>query len=113
MELGKSGKKIAREIIEKGLQAEFANGLEMALQVLKDWQAGKMPNREAYHTLYKSIIGFDKHIAQRYDRMSGSDYFWLIEAQLIDGLIQEADLQGFAPEVRQKLIDLAKQAQNE
>lgn len=34
MELSKANKKVAREVIEKGLQIEFANGLNEADEVL-------------------------------------------------------------------------------
>jgi len=99
MELSKADKKIAREIIEKGLQQEFAKGLFAADTILDDWKNKVTNNRDTYHKLYKQIIDFDKHIARRYDRMTGSNYIFIIAGQLNDGVISENDLNGLSGEV--------------
>ena len=39
MELSKKDKKIAREIIEKGLQKEFAKGLYKFDTILNEWKS--------------------------------------------------------------------------
>jgi len=39
-ELPKSQKKIARQIIEKGLQREYQNGIEKAEAVIEKWKSG-------------------------------------------------------------------------
>ena len=77
MELSKKDKKVAREVIEKGLQIEFANGLKKAEKVIENWKKNPGQNREAYHLLFSAIYDFDKHIARRYDRMTGSKYFYI------------------------------------
>lgn len=100
MELSKKEKKTAREIIEAGLQKEFAKGLFDADTILTAWKNKAVDNREAYHSLYKHIAGFDKHIARRYDNMKGSTYLFIIAAQLSDGIISENDLDGFSEEAR-------------
>ena len=84
MELSKADKKAAREIIEKGLQQEFANGLDRSYQILADWKAGNKGTRDTYHALYGHIRDYDKHIARRYDNMSGSKYLFIIAGQIID-----------------------------
>lgn len=100
MELSKEQKKIARGIIEEGLLREFAKGLSDTDAILKEWKnKGKNP-REAYHALYRHIATFDKHIARRYDGMTGSKYLFIIAAQLRDGVIAEEDLNEFLPEVK-------------
>ncbi|MBI4648397.1 MAG: hypothetical protein HY738_17895 [Bacteroidia bacterium] len=103
MELSKKDKKIARQIIEKGLQNEFANGLYDFDTVLHDWKNSTIDNRTAYHTLYKKIITFDKHIARRYDNMTGSKYLFIIAGQLLDGVIDEKDLDEFPEEIKYKI----------
>jgi hypothetical protein len=104
MELSKKDKKTAREIIEVGLQKEFVKGLFDADTILTEWKNKAIDNREAYHSLYKQITGFDKHIARRYDNMTGSKYLFIIAAQLSDGIISENDLDEFSPEVKQAII---------
>jgi len=100
MELSKADKKTAREIIEKGLQQEFAKCLFAADTILDEWKNQVTQNRDAYHKLYKRIISFDKHLAQRYDRITGSNYLFIIAGQLNDGVILENDLNGFTIEAR-------------
>jgi hypothetical protein len=107
MELSKKDKKTAREIIEVGLQKEFAKGLFDADTILIEWKKKAIENREAYHSLYKHISIFDKHIARRYDDMRGSKYLFIIAAQLRDGIISENDLNEFSPEVKQAVIKIA------
>lgn len=50
-ELSKREKKIAREAIEKGVQAEFKAGLEKAKKVIAEWEKGDHDNRAAYQKL--------------------------------------------------------------
>jgi hypothetical protein len=107
MELSKKDKKTARGLIEVGLQKEFAKGLFDADSILTEWKNKVIDNREAYHSLYKQITGFDKHIARRYDDMTGSKYLFVIAAQLRDGIISENDLNEFSPEVKQAVIKIA------
>ncbi|MFA5973707.1 MAG: hypothetical protein WC780_15255 [Lentimicrobiaceae bacterium] len=108
MELSKKDKKTAREIIEAGLQKEFAKGLFDADSILSKWKNKAIDNRDAYHSLYRQITGFDKHIARRYDDMTGSKYLFIIAAQLRDGVISENDLDGFSEEVRQAIQRIAE-----
>lgn len=108
MELPKKDKKVAREVIEKGLQIEFLNGLNKAKEVIQNWEKNKMENREAYHLLFSTIYDFDKHIANRYDGMTGSKYFHTVVEQLADGIITEDDLSDFSPEVSEKIKEIKK-----
>ncbi len=103
MELSKKDKKTAREIIEAGLQKEFAKGLFDADTILTEWKNKAIDNREAYYSLYKQIASFDKHIARRYDDMKGSTYLFIIAAQLSDGIISENDLDEFSEEAIQAI----------
>jgi hypothetical protein len=92
MDLSKHDKKIAREIIEKGLQKDFAKALNKAYAIINDWKNKKYDNRDAYHKLFKQIDKSDSLIARRYDNMSGSKYLFIIAGQFIDGIIEEDDL---------------------
>ena len=100
IELSKPDRRAAREIIEKGLQQEFANGLDRSFQILSDWKAGNKSNRDAYHTLYEHIRVFDKHIARRYDNMKGSTYLFIIAGQIIDEVVDESEIQKLSPDAQ-------------
>jgi len=95
MELSKKDNRAARDIIEKGVQREFANGLNEANAVIQKWKNNHLGNREAYHLLFKKITDFDKHIARRYDGMSGSRYFITIENLFAEEIITEEDIKDF------------------
>lgn len=103
MELTKADKKAAREIIETGLQNEFKQGLLEAAAIIQEWEKKSGDNREYYHQLFSKIYDFDKHIARRYDYMSGSRYLLIIAAQLNDGVISEADILKLPEEARQAI----------
>lgn len=103
MELSKKDKKIAREMIEKGVQIEFSNGLNEANAVIKKWENRTLENREAYHLLFKTIKNFDKHIAQRYDVMTGSRYFETVVVLYAEGIITDEDIMNFSPEVNEEI----------
>ncbi len=100
MDLSKKDKKFARQIIEKGLQKEFANGLNSFDSILIDWKKQKKDNRDSYHLLYKTLTDFDKHIARRYDRMTGSNYLLIIAGQLSDSVIAEDDILELSEDAR-------------
>jgi len=78
MDLSKSDKKIARELIDRGLEIEFKEGMAKFAGIVGAWQSGKTETRDSYYQLYKSVREFDKHIGQRYDAMRASDYFWVV-----------------------------------
>ena len=101
--LSKREKKIAREIIEKGLQIEYAKCLNYAYSVLENWKNKKTDNRETYHLLYQTVKNNDKHIARRYDGMRGSMYIDTILEQLADGLISNDDLKEFREETQNEI----------
>lgn len=106
--LSKREKKIAREIIEKGLQIEYAKCLYDADTVLQNWKNKKTDNRETYHLLYQTVKDNDKHIARRYDGMRGSMYIDTIAAQLADGIISEDDLKEFSEETQKEITGLCR-----
>lgn len=106
--LSKKEKKVAREIIEKGLQIEFEKCLNDAYDVLLNWKNKNNGNREAYHLLYDTIQKNDKHIARRYDGMTGSSYVFIIAAQYRDGIISKDDLKEFSEKTQNSIILLSR-----
>jgi len=102
-DLSKREKKIARAIIDKGVEAEFKAGLEQAKAVIAKWETGELNNRDGYHTLYKTIKEQDKRISKRYDGLTGSHYLTTVAAILFDGQITEEDIKDFSDETKETL----------
>lgn len=102
-ELSKKEKKIAREAIEKGVQAEFKAGLENAKKVIAEWEKGGLDNRAGYLQLYKTITDQDKRIGKRYDGITGSRYLVTVAAILYDEQITEEDIKDFSDEAKQTI----------
>ena len=97
-ELSKSEKKLARELINKGLQQEYKKAIVELSHVIDDWKKEKLDNRNAYIELYKKLNEHDKNIARRYDDMKGSKYLTTVAFLLADGLITKEDMAGFSEE---------------
>ena len=100
-ELPKSQKKIARQIIEMGLQREYQNGIEKVDAVIEKWKSGKLDNRDAYVSIYKKLTSHDKHLARRYDNMSGSEYLMINSEQVADGVLSFDELGELDDQARQ------------
>ncbi|MBM3437043.1 MAG: hypothetical protein FJY07_12600 [Bacteroidetes bacterium] len=106
-ELTKSQKKIARQIINKGLEKEFQTGLLMIRRTLNAWSDNKISNGDAWRRIYKESTDYDKHISRRYDDMTGSKYIYVIAAQLADGVIGKQDIEAFDGEIRSAILLLS------
>ena len=109
-DLSKKEKKIARQLIEKGLQKEFEQGILKLKFIIDEWQKQEGGNRETYHALYKTIRVFDKHIGWRYDRMTGSKYIYIIAGQVADDILDVNDLSEFSDETRNAVLVLSRKA---
>ena len=108
MELTKSDKKAARQIIETGLQNEFKLGLLNAGSIVNEWEKAGGDNKAYYHKLYLAVKDFDKHIARRYDAMKGSDYLFIIAAQLNDRVISEDDITELSEDAKKAVAIIRK-----
>lgn len=108
-ELSKSQKKIARKVMDKGLENHYLKGLREAGSILSDWQNGKFVNqKEAYMQLYKCIEKNDKHIAWLYNDKGGSRWVEIMAGQLADKVISISDIKDFDEEVRETIISWSK-----
>ena len=105
--LSKSQKKIARRIIEKGLQKEYVAGIKIIDDVISKWKTNALSNRETWLQLYDKLNKHDKHISRRYDGMTGSHYLLIIAEQLVDGHIDTEDLADFNEEVKNRILRLS------
>src|SRR5688572_33043768 len=101
IELSKKDKKAARQVIETGLLREFAVGIQKIEGIVAQWQTDKTDSRKTYLELFKTLTDHDKHIARRYDYMTGSKYVRIVIEQLIDDVISQDDLQHLNEDTRQ------------
>lgn len=108
LDLTKSQKKIAREVIEIGLVREFETGIGNIDRIIQQWKGEKLETKETYYQIFQSLKKFDKHIARRYDGMTGSGYLFILAGQLADGVITIDDLNAFDPEVRNKIVFISR-----
>ena len=100
-QLSKREKKIARQCIDKGLDAEFREGLQITAAIIQDWSSGKFEsNREAYHALYRAISTKDRAIGRRYDDLGGSSWLITVASIFSDGYISEVDIKDFSDEAK-------------
>ena len=103
-ELSKSQKKIARKVMDKGLDNHYRNGLDSAEKLIQKWKTDKLDNKDAYMELFKKIESIDKHIAGIYNGKGGSRWVEVMAYQLADGVISTDDLNEFDVEVREVIM---------
>lgn len=108
LDLPKSQKKIARRIIETGLQREYADGINKVKKIIDNWEKKQLNNKDAYLKMYKTLTNHDKMIGRRYDYMTGSKYVMIIASQLYDGVIGEDELEDFNSEVKNTILFLSR-----
>ena len=100
-ELSKREKKIAKACIDKGLDAEFKEGLENFHAIIQDWRSGKFAsNKEAYHELFKAVDKKDHAISRRYDGLSGSRWLITVVELFREGYISEDDIKDFSDQTK-------------
>lgn len=102
-ELSKKEKKIARILIDKGVDTELRLSLEQADEILSEWKQGGLDNRTAYHKLFQKIKENDKWISNRYDGLSGSRWLRTIGLIYEDGQITEEDIKDLSEETKEVL----------
>lgn len=99
-ELPKKDKKLARQLMDKGLLIKFEQGLKKFDAILQEWKAGNSETKETYYQIFSAVKDFDKHIARRYDGIGGSRYLETVIAQLADDLYDISEVDGFSPDVK-------------
>jgi hypothetical protein len=105
-ELSKREKAIMRQLIDKGLEADFAQALKEAENIIDQWRLTQKTNREAFHELLDGLKTYRKFLAQRYDGITGSGYLPTAITIYRDKLITEDDLQELREDLREHIIRL-------
>lgn len=106
MELPKSQKKIARELISETLQRECKAFMEEVERWMKHLNQEKETSHNNYLTLYKKVETFDKHIAQRYDDLRSGDYLIIISSLLHENILIQEDINKLSDEVQLEILKL-------
>lgn len=108
-ELSKSDKRVAREVISKGMHEEFRRGMESFYKLLETWRKTTNEDQLHYAELYGAVKDFDKQIARRYDGLRNSMLLNILSWQLRDGLIAETDLDSLSAETKARVVRWANQ----
>ena len=113
IELTKSQKKIAQELIDLGLQIECRSFTDKITKFTNssEWKTGNP--HENYLKLYKKVTSFDKHIAKRYNNVTGSHYFMTVWGLFYDEVLTTEDISRFDSEVQNELLRLKSAYENE
>jgi len=108
IELSKTQKKIARELIQLGLQRECKSFTDKITKFTnsQEWKTGDP--HEVYLKLYKKVTSFDKHIAKRYNDVTGSRYFMTVFGLFQDKVLTTEDIVRFDIEVQNELLRMKK-----
>jgi hypothetical protein len=104
----KSIKTKLRAIIERGLERDFQQGLMKAEEVLSKWKNREIGTEAAYRDLYRKVQSHDKIIDKRYGDMCGSQYCMIVTSQLMDGLIDEQELDVLGESIKEKFVQTAE-----
>jgi len=112
IELPKSQKKIARELIQKSLQIECTRFIEEMEQLIAKQKRDGKSSHEIYLDLYEKTQLFDKHIERRYDNMRGSIYLITILGIMSDKILTEEDINRFDDDIREYLLNTLKRWDN-
>ena len=107
-EFPKSEKKLARQVIEMGLQRDFQKSILDLDRIIRQWRSKKLDNRDTYHQLYRSLKESDKYIARMYDDQRGSTYMITIQALLRNKVISETDLSEFPEKTKNDILGIRK-----
>jgi len=102
--LTKTQKKVARELIDLGLQRECKSFTDKITKFTNspEWKTGD--SHEIYLKLYKEVTSFNKHIAKRYNELTGSHYLVAVFGLFYDEVLKPEDIARFDIEVQNELL---------
>ena len=71
-DLTKSQKKIARQVIEKGLQKEYIDGIIKLDNIISKWKINVLTNRDAWFELCKKLTKHDVSLRKKFPSQEGN-----------------------------------------
>lgn len=104
LELTKAQKKVARELIDLGLERECQQFVDNIQNVVTKPLGKERPYHARYIEIYKMTERFDKHIAQRYDGLGGSRYFMTVARLYCDGFLSNEEIALLGEELVNKIL---------
>ena len=99
-ELSKSEKKIARQLIDKGLDIAYTHALAGAEAIIEKWRSQMHSNRESYLNLFKNLNKHDDDIAHRYNGLGGSRWLGTVADLFAEEIITKEEIQAFSEETK-------------
>jgi hypothetical protein len=102
-DLSKQEKKTVRELIERGLNRDYLDGIISTRKICDTYIEGKSDPREYYHKLFSVLHSKDKEIARRYDGIKGSQYLMRLGTLFCEGVLTHDDLQDIDENLKKKL----------
>ena len=105
-EFPKSEKKVARQVIETGLQRDYEKSIQEMNTIIQAWKMKKLSNQEAYLKLYKTVMRNDKYIGRMYNDLRGSTYMLTIQGLLANKVLTDTDLQDFSEKTQQDILKI-------
>lgn len=115
IELTKSDKRLCRELIHVGLERECRKFVEdvqkMASMPIpqaelnepyheENGRAAEGPWHKQYIKIYNKVHTFDKHVAMRYDGITGGRYLNTVLALYCDDLVTDDEISRFSEKVK-------------
>lgn len=101
--LSKKDKKIVRALIDKGIAEDFKRGMQHFDQLIQQLKSSPETPQEQYYKLYHEVRDFDKQISRMYDRLTGSNFLTILANQILQTLIDEAELDELSSEAKDQI----------
>ena len=117
--LTKADKRLCRELIHKGLERECEEFVKQIQKIAakpiplaelnepyreENGRSVEGPWHKKYIKLYMKTVKFDKHIARRYDGLSGGHYLEGVFDLYLHDIISDEEIARFSEEPREILI---------
>ena len=104
-ELSKPQKKIARKVMDKGLDNHYMKALTDVKSIIAKWEKGTFEStRDAYLKLYSTVDKNNDNIARIYDNKGGSRWVEVMGMQLSQGVITLEDISEFDENVKNAIM---------
>jgi hypothetical protein len=92
-ELSKPQKKIARKVMDKGLDNHYIKALLDVKSIIAEWEKGSFDStRDAYMKLFTTVDNNNNNISLIYDNKGGSRWVEVMGRQLSQGVITMEDI---------------------
>ncbi|WMJ73955.1 hypothetical protein RCC89_12385 [Cytophagaceae bacterium ABcell3] len=102
----KSEKKLVRQLLDKGLERDYINGINKIKALLDQWEKSQQNPRETYLNMYKTLDKHDRNLSRKFDGLTGGRYFMALVDLMIEGLVSEEEIEGLSKETKERIYFL-------